>query len=121
MLTKASAQNSKSGLKRNSHAIKWTSVKVVRHNLKFNTVSLTFQGISGVNLNRDNVEVLGNMACTLDSSYIQNADPLILEKLKDCKDFSDSQVAAMETLLLSGTTQYGYKNYIKLRTIQAAI
>ncbi|XP_035529625.1 mesothelin-like protein [Morone saxatilis] len=67
----------------------------------------TCLGISGVNLNRDNVEVLGSMACTLDSAYIQNADPLILEKLKACKDFSDSQVAAMETLLLSGKTQYG--------------
>ncbi|KAI3367910.1 hypothetical protein L3Q82_026737, partial [Scortum barcoo] len=64
-------------------------------------------GISGVNLSKDNLEVLGNMACTLDSSYIQSADPYILEKLKTCKDFSDSQVAAIEALLLSGNTQYG--------------
>ncbi|XP_047467263.1 uncharacterized protein LOC125023795 [Mugil cephalus] len=63
--------------------------------------------INGSNLSRDIVEVLGNMACTLDSSYIENGDPLILEKLKACKDFSDSQVAAMENLLLSGKTQYG--------------
>lgn len=48
------------------------------------------------------------MACTLDSSYIQNSDPYILEKLKSCQDFSDNQVAAMETLLLSGNTTYGY-------------
>nr|XP_046269032.1 uncharacterized protein LOC124071969 [Scatophagus argus]XP_046269033.1 uncharacterized protein LOC124071969 [Scatophagus argus] len=67
----------------------------------------TCLGISSGDLSRDNVEVMGNMACTLDSSYIQNADPLILEKLKACKDFSDSQVAAMEALLLSGKTQYG--------------
>uniref|UniRef100_A0A669DSU7 Uncharacterized protein n=1 Tax=Oreochromis niloticus TaxID=8128 RepID=A0A669DSU7_ORENI len=64
-------------------------------------------GINGLRLSRQNVEILGNMACTLDGSYIQNADPLILEKLKACNDFSASQVAAMETLLLSGTTQYG--------------
>lgn len=50
------------------------------------------------------------MACTLNASYIQESDPFILEKLKACKDISDSQVAAMETLLLSGTTQYGYDN-----------
>lgn len=56
------------------------------------------------------MEILRNMACTLDGSYIQNADPLILEKLKACNDFSASQVAAMETLLLSGTTQYGYND-----------
>ncbi|XP_029317087.1 mesothelin-like protein [Cottoperca gobio] len=47
------------------------------------------------------------MACTLDGSYIQNADPLIMEKLQACKDFSDSQVDGMETLLLSGKTKYG--------------
>ncbi|XP_039993319.1 mesothelin-like protein [Xiphias gladius] len=67
----------------------------------------TCLGINGISLSKDNVEVLGNMACTLNSSYIQNADPLILEKLKACKDFTDSQVAAMETLLLSGKTPYG--------------
>ncbi|MEQ2284215.1 hypothetical protein AMECASPLE_019224 [Ameca splendens] len=64
-------------------------------------------GISGISLSRDNVEVLGNMACSLDRSDIENADPLVLEKLKACKDLSDSQVVAMETLLLSGKTQYG--------------
>uniref|UniRef100_A0A8C2ZCB8 Si:ch211-188p14.4 n=1 Tax=Cyclopterus lumpus TaxID=8103 RepID=A0A8C2ZCB8_CYCLU len=68
----------------------------------------TCLGISGVNLSRGNVEVIGNMACTLDGSYIQNADHLILEKLKACKDLSDSQVAAIETVLMSGKTKYGF-------------
>lgn len=75
-----------------------------------NTAFSCFQGINGLSLSRENIEILGNMACTLDGSYIQNADPLILEKLKACNDFSASQVAAMETLLLSGTTQYGYND-----------
>ncbi|XP_059209491.1 uncharacterized protein LOC131988403 [Centropristis striata] len=64
-------------------------------------------GISGSSLNRENVEVLGNMCCTFDGSTIENADSAILEKLKACNDFSDSQVAAMETQLLSGKTRYG--------------
>ncbi|KAG7316210.1 hypothetical protein KOW79_021076 [Hemibagrus wyckioides] len=64
-------------------------------------------GISGASLTRDQVEVLGNMACTLDSSYIQNSDPLILEKLKNCEDLSDSQISAIQSLLLSGKTVYG--------------
>lgn len=81
--------------------------------VKLKRVSFTIQGISGVNLSRDDVEVLGNMTCTLDASYIQNADSLILEKLKACKDFSDNQVVAMETLLLSGNTQYGYEDPFK--------
>uniref|UniRef100_A0A8C6PW93 Mesothelin-like n=1 Tax=Nothobranchius furzeri TaxID=105023 RepID=A0A8C6PW93_NOTFU len=67
----------------------------------------TCLGINGLNLSRDNVAVLGNMVCTLNSSYIQNSDPSILENLKACTDLSASQVAAMETLLLSGKTQYG--------------
>ncbi|XP_014830816.1 PREDICTED: uncharacterized protein LOC106909037 [Poecilia mexicana] len=75
-------------------------------------------GISGVSLSRDNVEVLGNMVCTLDRSDIENSDPLILEKLKACKDLSASQVAAMETLLLSGKTQYGAVNSWDQQTLQ---
>ncbi|XP_041828162.1 uncharacterized protein LOC121631366 [Melanotaenia boesemani] len=67
----------------------------------------TCLGINGKNLSRDNIEVLGNMICTLDGSYIKDSDPFILETLKACKDFSDSQVAAMESLLLSGKTKYG--------------
>ncbi|XP_034432971.1 mesothelin-like protein [Hippoglossus hippoglossus] len=60
---------------------------------------------------------MGNMACTLDGSYIQNADPLILEKLKVCKDLSDSQVASIETLLLSGKTPYGNVNTWNKQTL----
>ncbi|XP_043999636.1 uncharacterized protein LOC122846636 [Gambusia affinis] len=76
-------------------------------------------GISGINLSRDNVEVLGNMVCTLDRSDIENSDPLILEKLKACKDLSASQVAAMETLLLSGKTQYGAVNSWDQQTLES--
>ncbi|XP_036412843.1 uncharacterized threonine-rich GPI-anchored glycoprotein PJ4664.02-like [Colossoma macropomum] len=64
-------------------------------------------GVSAVGLTRDQVEVLGNMACTLDSSYIKNSDPFILEKLKNCGDLSDSQAAAVQDLLLTGSTPYG--------------
>ncbi|CAL8285764.1 unnamed protein product [Arctogadus glacialis] len=64
-------------------------------------------GITGTGLSENNVMVLGNMCCTLDSSVIENSDPSILEKLKNCKDFTSQQVTAMETLLLSGNTTYG--------------
>ncbi|KAM4542359.1 uncharacterized protein PAE49_018994 [Odontesthes bonariensis] len=74
-------------------------------------------GITGTSLSRVNVEVLGNMACTLDGSFIENSDPLILEKLKACKDFSNNQVASMETLLLSGKTQFGNPNNWNQKTL----
>ncbi|XP_036408733.1 uncharacterized protein mslna [Megalops cyprinoides] len=64
-------------------------------------------GIAGTNITRENVEVLGNMCCTLDQSYIEGSDPLILEKLKNCEDFSSAQVTAIESVLLGGNSQYG--------------
>lgn len=66
------------------------------------------QGITSTSLTQDTVAVLGNMCCTLDASYIVNSDPSILEKLKNCPDLTSAQVAAVEALLLSGNTQYGY-------------
>ncbi|RVE67646.1 hypothetical protein OJAV_G00104920 [Oryzias javanicus] len=78
----------------------------------------TCLGINSKSLSKDNVEVLGNMVCTLDGSYIENSDPYILEKLKVCKDFSNSQVAAMETLLLSGNTQYGNTSTWSIQTLK---
>ncbi|XP_053471223.1 uncharacterized protein LOC128601852 [Ictalurus furcatus] len=75
-------------------------------------------GISGVSLTRDQVEVLGNMACTLDSSYIQNSDPLILEKLKNCGDLSDSQITAVQSRLLSGNTAYGNPSTWNEQTVE---
>uniref|UniRef100_A0AAR2IJG9 Mesothelin a n=1 Tax=Pygocentrus nattereri TaxID=42514 RepID=A0AAR2IJG9_PYGNA len=88
-----------------------------------NRQSILFQnaqnclGISGVSLNSTQVEVLGNMACTLDSTYIQNSDPLILEKLKNCGDLSDSQVTAIQTLLYTGNTTYGNRSSWNLDTL----
>ncbi|KAL7851855.1 hypothetical protein SRHO_G00176400, partial [Serrasalmus rhombeus] len=86
-----------------------------------NRQSILFQnaqnclGISGVSLNSTQVEVLGNMACTLDSTYIQN--PLILEKLKNCGDLSDSQVTAIQTLLFTGNTTYGNRSSWNVDTL----
>ncbi|XP_051242521.1 uncharacterized protein mslnb isoform X49 [Dicentrarchus labrax] len=64
-------------------------------------------GITSTSLTEDNISVLGNMCCTLDASYIENSDPSILEKLKNCPSLTINQVAAVETLLLSGKTPYG--------------
>ncbi|KAG9262908.1 mesothelin-like protein, partial [Astyanax mexicanus] len=75
-------------------------------------------GISGGRLSKDQVGVLGNMICTLNPSYIQNSDPLILEKLKNCGDLSDAQVAAIQTLLFSGNTPYGNPAAWNLKTLQ---
>uniref|UniRef100_A0A8C7Z042 Mesothelin-like protein n=1 Tax=Oryzias sinensis TaxID=183150 RepID=A0A8C7Z042_9TELE len=64
-------------------------------------------GITSTSLNADQVSVLGNMCCMLDGSYIQNSDPSILEKLKNCPDLSAAQATAIVTLLTNGNTKYG--------------
>ncbi|KAL1005125.1 hypothetical protein UPYG_G00054870 [Umbra pygmaea] len=58
-------------------------------------------------LNNRTLQVLGNMVCVLDGSYIQNSDPVILQNLQNCKDLTVGQVAAIETLLINGNTQHG--------------
>nr|XP_023670663.1 uncharacterized protein LOC111845464 isoform X1 [Paramormyrops kingsleyae] len=74
-------------------------------------------GISGTILSADNVEVLGNMVCTLNGSYIENSDSLILEKLKNCNNFSMDQVTAMENLLFTGATKYGNASAWNVQTL----
>lgn len=69
-----------------------------------------FKSITGTNLTKDNIAVLGNMCCTLEGSFIENSDSSILEKLNNCPDLTTSQGAAIETLLRSGRTQFGYVN-----------
>uniref|UniRef100_A0A665SY26 Mesothelin a n=1 Tax=Echeneis naucrates TaxID=173247 RepID=A0A665SY26_ECHNA len=67
-------------------------------------------GITSTSLTQDNILVLGNMCCSLDGSYIENSDPSILEKLNNCRDLTRLQATAVQTLLLSGRTQFGYGN-----------
>lgn len=74
---------------------------------------LLFQNIVGKSIKKKDLAVLGNLACVLDQSYIVKSDPDILENLKNCKDLSDVQMGAMETLLLQGTSKYGQVNLIR--------
>ncbi|XP_023262765.1 uncharacterized protein LOC111655549 [Seriola lalandi dorsalis] len=64
-------------------------------------------GITNTSLTKDNILVLGNMCCTLDGSYIENSDPSVLDKLKNCPDLTDAQASAAQALLLGGKTQFG--------------
>ncbi|XP_048126475.1 uncharacterized protein LOC125312047 [Alosa alosa] len=75
-------------------------------------------GITGFSLSSEDVGILGNMVCTLDGTYIQNSDPAILEKLKNCPDFTDAQVSAIETLLFTRNTIYGNSSTWNQQTLQ---
>ncbi|XP_073712736.1 uncharacterized protein mslna [Misgurnus anguillicaudatus] len=63
--------------------------------------------IVGTSIKKTELAVLGNLVCAASKDYILNSDPEILENLKKCKDLSDLQLAAMETVLLAGNTTYG--------------
>ncbi|KAK9981882.1 hypothetical protein ABG768_001405 [Culter alburnus] len=75
-------------------------------------------GISGQSLSKDQVEVLGNLSCTLDPVYIQKSDPTIIESLKNCHDLSEAQISAVETLLLTGNTAYGNSSVWDQQTLE---
>ncbi|XDV17109.1 hypothetical protein PO909_016533, partial [Leuciscus waleckii] len=64
-------------------------------------------GISGFSITQAQLGVLGGMCCFLSADYIQNSDPYVLEKLKQCQDLSSQQISGVETVLLRGNTTYG--------------
>ncbi|KAK1164986.1 hypothetical protein AOXY_G15435 [Acipenser oxyrinchus oxyrinchus] len=64
-------------------------------------------GITGTRLSSENLNVLNNMVCILNGSYIENSDSLILEKLKKCEQLTGGQIASVQKVLFSGTTKYG--------------
>ncbi|KAJ0051125.1 hypothetical protein NL108_014612, partial [Boleophthalmus pectinirostris] len=75
-------------------------------------------GINSTRLTQEQVSVLGNMCCTLQGSYIQDSDPSILEKLKNCPDLTEDQAAAVQTLLQSGNTPYGAPSTWDIQTLK---
>ncbi|XP_052399699.1 uncharacterized protein LOC127946925 [Carassius gibelio] len=64
-------------------------------------------GINRTSISKQDLAVLGNLACAVSGDVIRNSDPEILENLKNCKDLSDSQISAMQDLLMKGTSKYG--------------
>ncbi|XP_067232113.1 mesothelin-like protein [Chanodichthys erythropterus] len=64
-------------------------------------------GISGTSIPKQNLTVLGNLACAANSTFITNSDPEILENLKKCNDLSDGQISAMEAVVMKGASKYG--------------
>ncbi|XP_039542404.1 uncharacterized protein mslna [Pimephales promelas] len=64
-------------------------------------------GIAGTSIQKQDLAVLGNLACAANPDFITNSDPEILENLKNCNDLSSAQISAMEAVLNKGTSKYG--------------
>ncbi|XP_051764545.1 uncharacterized protein mslnb isoform X3 [Ctenopharyngodon idella] len=75
-------------------------------------------GISGFSVTQEQLDVLGSMCCFLSTDYIQNSDPYVLEKLKQCPDLSAQQISAVESVLLRGNTVYGSSNSWNRTTLE---
>ncbi|XP_032896964.1 uncharacterized protein LOC116985943 isoform X2 [Amblyraja radiata] len=75
-----------------------------RQNLLAN--ALTCLKVTGNDLSRKSVTVLGGLVCDLTASVIPESDISILDQLKNCISYSESQKTAIEAVLQSGKTRY---------------
>lgn len=75
-----------------------------RQNLLAN--ALTCLEVTGNDLSRKSVTVLGGLVCDLSASVIPESDISILDQLKNCISYSESQKTAIEAVLQSGKTRY---------------
>ncbi|XP_077069477.1 uncharacterized protein mslna [Siphateles boraxobius] len=74
-------------------------------------------GIKGKSIQKQDLAVLGNLACAASADVIKNSDPEILENLKNCNDLSNVQISAMEDALMKGTSKYGQQSSWNQKTL----
>ncbi|XP_048465576.1 uncharacterized protein LOC109913006 [Rhincodon typus] len=87
-----------------------------RRNLLYD--AMTCLGISGRNLTKESVTILGKLVCDLDGSIIAESDISILDALKICRSYSEDQKRAIEGRLKSGASRYGVPSSWSSSTIQ---
>ncbi|XP_069760982.1 uncharacterized protein [Narcine bancroftii] len=69
--------------------------------------ALTCLKMTGYYLTKDSVTILGGLVCDLSGSVISESDISILDELKNCISYSESQRSVIEVWLKSGNTRYG--------------
>ncbi|XP_053333404.1 uncharacterized protein LOC128506831 [Clarias gariepinus] len=84
----------------------FSSTLAFRRDLLFHT-ALQCLGVSGLSVSQTQLDVMGQMVCLFNSSYVLNSDPYVLEKLKLCAGLTADQSSAVENVLLRGNTTYG--------------
>ncbi|XP_078274553.1 uncharacterized protein LOC144604214 [Rhinoraja longicauda] len=65
-------------------------------------------GFADRRLTREDVAVLGRLSCDLPGTVISKCDITILDPLKECTSYSDDQMIAIESLINTGTSRYGF-------------
>ncbi|KAM4632498.1 mesothelin [Discoglossus pictus] len=70
------------------------------------TQSLSCMNVTGLSLTSENIQVLGQLVCDLNSSYI-DASPGVLSQLSKCKSFTADQQGVIQTVLSKENLVYG--------------
>ncbi|XP_072273587.1 mesothelin [Pyxicephalus adspersus] len=69
--------------------------------------ALTCLNVTGFNLTDANIQVLGQLTCDLNTSYIESASGSLLSNLTQCKSLTATQQKAILNVLSSGNSVYG--------------
>ncbi|XP_075037419.1 mesothelin [Mixophyes fleayi] len=69
--------------------------------------SLSCMNVTGYSLTGDNIQVLGQLACDLNSSYINNSTGNLLTQLSQCKSFTADQQDSIQKAITSGNSVFG--------------
>ncbi|XP_068103391.1 mesothelin [Hyperolius riggenbachi] len=71
------------------------------------TQALSCLNVSGFALTDAHIQVLGNLTCDLNSSYIGNSSSSLLSSMSACNSLSDAQQVSIQTALSSGNSVFG--------------
>ncbi|XP_078521017.1 uncharacterized protein LOC144785986 [Lissotriton helveticus] len=80
--------------------------------------ALSCLNISSTNVTMENAQVLGNLVCGLNATYIEASGQSLLPELKNCKSLTDDQGMAIQQVISSGNTQFGSPSQWSTSTLQ---
>ncbi|XP_074135837.1 mesothelin isoform X3 [Sminthopsis crassicaudata] len=82
--------------------------------------ALTCLGILGTHISKEDIRILGQLACDLDGRYINNSAEVLLPRLEQCGGpFSLDQKEAANLALYSGASPYGPPSRWSVSTLNA--
>ncbi|MEE6497898.1 hypothetical protein FKM82_002921 [Ascaphus truei] len=71
------------------------------------TQSLSCMNVTGSTLTDQNVQMLGQLVCDLNASFIENSPGSVLTQLSQCKSFTAAQESAIQKVIISGSSKLG--------------
>ncbi|XP_063790931.1 mesothelin isoform X2 [Pseudophryne corroboree] len=69
--------------------------------------SLSCMNVTGFSLTDSNIQVLGQLACDLNSSYIESSSGNLLTQLSQCDSFTPDQQSSIQKVISSGNSAFG--------------